>query len=64
MDVVHLYYCRGIYRYALQIRFAPLSRGAPEDMNLNTGLQRVILTDLVRAGKNYRFQYTFGLRWA
>jgi hypothetical protein len=32
-------------------------------MNLNTGLQRVVLTDLVCAGKNYRFHYTFSLRW-
>ena len=48
-NVFHFCYCRGIYRYALQIRFAPLSRGAAEDMNLNTGLHRVALTDLVRS---------------
>src|SRR5215469_5458591 len=64
VNVFHFRYGRGIYRYALQIRFAPLSRGAPEDMNLNAGLHRVALTDLVCAGKNYRFQYTFGLRRA
>ena len=64
MNVLHFRYRRGIYRYALQIRFAPLCRGASEDMNLNTGLHRVALTDLVCAGKNYRFQYALGLRWA
>ena len=64
MNAVHFLHCGGIYRYALQIRFAPLCRGASEDMNLNTGLHRVALTDLVCAGKNYRFQYALGLRWA
>ena len=64
MNAVHFLHCGGIYRYALQIRFAALSRTVPKDMDLNTGLHRVALTDLVCAGKNYRFQYALGLRWA
>ena len=53
MNVLHFRYRRGIYRYALQIRFAALSRTVPKDMDLNTGLHRVALTNLVCAGKNY-----------
>ena len=53
MNAVHFLHCGGIYRYALQIRFAALSRAVPEDMDLNTGLHRVALTNLVCAGKNY-----------
>jgi hypothetical protein len=64
MNLVHFCRCRGIDGYALKIRFASLPRGAPEDMNLNTGLQRGVHTNLVCAGKNYRFQYSFGLRRA
>jgi len=53
MNAVHFLHCGGIYRYALQIRFAALSRTVPKDMDLNTGLHRVALTNLVCAGKNY-----------
>ena len=67
MNLVHFLLCRVIYSYALQIRFAPLSRGAPGDMNLNAGLQSVVHNDvplLIYLGENNRFQYTLGLRWA
>jgi hypothetical protein len=67
MNRIHFCCCRGSYGDALQIRFAPLSRGAPVDVNLNAGLQSITHndgSDVWWASENDRFHCTLGLRWA